>query len=733
MNGSEATSPLLNVSMADLSAHIETSKALAGKAWNDYVAPSHQRLLQTAGYPSPVPEIITVLVLLVTFVITKKLFWRSPAKAREGDCLLRYVQSRKAQQLEEPTAQGQQTAGSFDTEKVKSIMEQVNYLVQMASHQNSVLQSLISETQNQFNSLDSGVSQLKAERDEADYELLTSSQQMIEHLAVKKLPQLDEETRATLPPLDDTPIEGDIANSTRKSVGGSSPFIKLPEVPTPAAAADVSSSENDGGVADVSSSEITTDVRGRAGSSAAATVGSTAVMSDLAPFAPTKEEPRTNPFNSVTAPQNSPPAPAAPEEAPRVPLGYSTDSGMASSNEASDSQGQRIAYNAANPRVAGKTEEPAASPVPAPSVAPSPVPAPSVAPSQVHSAYSYNRTAGSSEIHSAVSSPQASPVEAQQAVKPAATVAAPPPAVRSTGAPAVASPRPGKGGGHAAFGHPTRPRRALPSHMHKRAKPKQILGTTDPFATPMHHGGVSSPSAASSTAAAAATTTGASLTTGARAHTYLPGFPTHQFVDTTSMSRDLEGGSPTGMMERTADTPDSTLDEPIRVTIMRDVTAVAQKLKYVMLPRARVEGGAGLRNWDLWGPLILCMALSVILALQAPDTQKGYVFSMIFVIVWLGSAVVTVNGVLIKGKISFFQSVCVLGYCVFPLVISAIVCFFVKNYRIVKLLVVLAGFVWSTGASVGFMSELVPADRRALGVFPVWLFYATIAWIILLI
>ncbi|KAF4740359.1 hypothetical protein FOZ63_010590 [Perkinsus olseni] len=251
-------------------------------------------------------------------------------------------------------------------------------------------------------------------------------------------------------------------------------------------------------------------------------------MSDLAPFAPTKEEPRTNPFNSVTAPQNSPPATAvtAPIEAPRVPLGYSTDSGMASSNEASDAQGQRIAYNAANPRVAGKTEEPAASPVPAPSVTPSPVPAPSVAPSQVHSAYSYNRTAGSSEIHSAVSSPQASPVEEQQAVKPAATVAAPPPAARSTDAPAVASPRPGKGGGHAAFGHPTRPRRALPSHMHKRAKPKQILGTTDPFATPMHHGGVSSPSAASSTAAAAATTTGASLTTGARAHTYLPGFPT---------------------------------------------------------------------------------------------------------------------------------------------------------------------------------------------------------------
>ncbi|KAF4653491.1 Yip1 member 6 [Perkinsus chesapeaki] len=197
------------------------------------------------------------------------------------------------------------------------------------------------------------------------------------------------------------------------------------------------------------------------------------------------------------------------------------------------------------------------------------------------------------------------------------------------------------------------------------------------------------------------------------------------------MSRDIESGSsPSGTMERMEG---STLDEPIRTTIMRDVTAVGEKLKYVMLPRARVEGGSGLRNWDLWGPLILCMSLSVILALQAPESQKGYVFSMMFVIVWVGSAVVTVNGVFIKGKISFFQSVCVLGYCVFPLVISAMICFFVKDYRIVKLLVVLAGFVWSTGASVGFMSELVPADRRALGVFPVWLFYATIAWIILLI
>lgn len=98
---------------------------------------------------------------------------------------------------------------------------------------------------------------------------------------------------------------------------------------------------------------------------------------------------------------------------------------------------------------------------------------------------------------------------------------------------------------------------------------------------------------------------------------------------------------------------------------------------------------------------------------------------------WVGSGVVTMNSLLLKGKISFFQSVCVLGYCVFPLVISAILCA-VFPYRLAKFLFVGAGFLWSTTASVGFMSDVVAEDRRALGLYPVWLFYITIAWMILL-
>merc|ERR1712100_415279 len=111
--------------------------------------------------------------------------------------------------------------------------------------------------------------------------------------------------------------------------------------------------------------------------------------------------------------------------------------------------------------------------------------------------------------------------------------------------------------------------------------------------------------------------------------------------------------------------------------------------------------------------------------------QASLVFASVFVIVWLGAAVVTVNALLLGGNISFFQSVCVLGYCISPLVIAAFFSMLLQKWQL-KLIFVTVGFIWSTGASVAFMSELVPEDRKALGVYPVWLFYVAIAWMILL-
>lgn len=120
----------------------------------------------------------------------------------------------------------------------------------------------------------------------------------------------------------------------------------------------------------------------------------------------------------------------------------------------------------------------------------------------------------------------------------------------------------------------------------------------------------------------------------------------------------------------------STLDEPVSETLMRDLRSVGQKLQIVLTPlgkNSREEVLGKLRDWDLWGPLLVCLMLSTILSSSAPTDSGSVVFASVFVIVWSGAAAVTLNAQLLGGKISFLQSVCILGYCVFPLTVAAMV------------------------------------------------------------
>lgn len=171
------------------------------------------------------------------------------------------------------------------------------------------------------------------------------------------------------------------------------------------------------------------------------------------------------------------------------------------------------------------------------------------------------------------------------------------------------------------------------------------------------------------------------------------------------------------------------LDEPVATTIMRDLRMVGNKMMCVLNPRkANIQT---LKDWDLWGPLILCLMLATLLSWFAPYEQASLVFASVFVIIWVGAAVVTVNALLLGGNISFFQSVCVLGYCIFPLNLASIVCL-LGGHIMWRVFVVAVCFFWSTGASLGFMGELVPPNRKALAVYPLFLFYTSIGWLILI-
>ena len=136
------------------------------------------------------------------------------------------------------------------------------------------------------------------------------------------------------------------------------------------------------------------------------------------------------------------------------------------------------------------------------------------------------------------------------------------------------------------------------------------------------------------------------------------------------------------------------------------------------------------------GPLIVCLGLAVLLSFKAPTNQASLVFAAVFCTVWLGSAVVTINAQLLGGTISFFQSVCVLGYCIFPMTLAALAIEILKltwifDWMWLDFIIIGVGFVWATRASSVFISLYVVKERRFLAVFPVLFFYTFVGWMIL--
>jgi hypothetical protein len=64
-----------------------------------------------------------------------------------------------------------------------------------------------------------------------------------------------------------------------------------------------------------------------------------------------------------------------------------------------------------------------------------------------------------------------------------------------------------------------------------------------------------------------------------------------------------------------------------------------------------------------------------VLPLPAAATPLAPPFpQLVFTEVALGAVILTINVILLGGSIVFFQSLCLIGYCLFPIVIAAIVC-----------------------------------------------------------
>ena len=118
--------------------------------------------------------------------------------------------------------------------------------------------------------------------------------------------------------------------------------------------------------------------------------------------------------------------------------------------------------------------------------------------------------------------------------------------------------------------------------------------------------------------------------------------------------------------------------------------------------------GKKLKNWDLWGPLVLCISLSWTLSL-ASSTQSTVIFGTVFCLIWLGAAIIAMNAQLLGGNISFFHCVCTLGYSLFPMNITAIIGVTLKSYLDFTIItsIVVVSVLWSCKSAGMYMEDLM--------------------------
>ena len=173
----------------------------------------------------------------------------------------------------------------------------------------------------------------------------------------------------------------------------------------------------------------------------------------------------------------------------------------------------------------------------------------------------------------------------------------------------------------------------------------------------------------------------------------------------------------------------NTLNESIITTINRDLLLIYTKIKYVVNPFIpREQKDTQIRQWDLWGPLVLNMTLAFTLSFNTKE--KSQMTALIFVIFWLGGVILFLNANFLGVKTSIFQMLCLLGYCLFPLNLAAIIVTLFNFNDILRLIIVILNLFWSIYSSSDYLKIMINQEQRYLVLYPFILFYLYISWFI---
>lgn len=223
-----------------------------------------------------------------------------------------------------------------------------------------------------------------------------------------------------------------------------------------------------------------------------------------------------------------------------------------------------------------------------------------------------------------------------------------------------------------------------------------------------------------------------------------------------------------------------TLDEPVWVTLKRDLLQIGKRLAIVIWPMqlaqlakkqqsrfvsfansngihiperlGNILPGGGVDDnteqttgissndlisqdnldWDLWGPLIFSLVFAIVLAFTN-ESQSTEVFSGSFAFIWIFYFVIGLNVQLLGSTISFLSAISAIGYSMFPIVIGEVICTLLIHWRWIRLLIMLVLNAWSIYAGVMSVkcSGVFPG-RVALAMYPVGLFYSVLSWLVII-
>ena len=155
-----------------------------------------------------------------------------------------------------------------------------------------------------------------------------------------------------------------------------------------------------------------------------------------------------------------------------------------------------------------------------------------------------------------------------------------------------------------------------------------------------------------------------------------------------------------------------TLDESVQTTINRDLKLIYNKLKLVINPLIPKEKKYNqIKQWDLWGPLLLNLILAFTLTLNT-------------------KAIIYLNNQFLGVNASIFQMFCLLGYCLFPLNIAALIITLINFNDMIRLILVGCACFMAIYSSSDYLKIITNNEQRYLVLYPCILFYLYISWLV---